>query len=124
LKTARRRKRAISIAVFAVALTACATSFPTDQSTDRPAWLQTLIAQIASEPVTNPPSSIIRYQYRGATVYYRAARCCDVFADLYNESGTLICHPDGGIAGNGDGKCADFLASRTDEQVIWTDSRR
>lgn len=110
-------------AVIVTALSACATSFPTDQQAG-PAWLQTLIAKIASEPVTNPPSSIIRYRYNGATVYYRPARCCDIFSDLYNESGTLICHPDGGIAGNGDGRCSDFLAARTDEQVVWTDPRR
>ena len=111
-------------AVIVAVGSACATSFPTDQQADNPAWLQTLIAQIASEPVTNPPSSIVRYRYNGATVYYRPSRCCDIFSDLYNQTGTLVCHPDGGIAGNGDGKCADFLASRTDEQVVWRDSRQ
>jgi hypothetical protein len=116
--------RGALFAVLVTALSACTTSFPTDQGMDQPPWLQALIAQIASEPLTNPPSSIIRYQYKGATVYYRPARCCDVFADLYAASGTLVCHPDGGITGNGDGKCPDFLATRTNEQVVWTDPRR
>lgn len=124
MRFAGRWKRPLVAAVVAAALTACATSFPTDVEADRPAWLQTLIAQIASEPVTNPPSSIIRYKYDGATVYYRLARCCDIFADLYDESGTLICHPDGGITGSGDGKCTDFAATRSEEQVVWTDRRR
>lgn len=107
---------------FVLALAACATSFPSEPG--RPAWLQALIAQIASEPVTNPPSSIIRYRYRGVTVYYRPARCCDIFADLYDERGTVICHPDGGITGGGDGRCADFATARSEEELVWEDPRR
>lgn len=116
-----RYKRPLLAAIFVATLTACATSFPSEPAP--PAWLHTMIAQIAGEPVTNPPSSIIRYRYRGATVYYRPARCCDIFADLYDESGTLICHPDGGIAGGGDGRCSDFATARSEEQVVWADPR-
>ncbi|MCR4340166.1 MAG: hypothetical protein NUW01_09825 [Gemmatimonadaceae bacterium] len=83
-----------------------------------------MIAQIEREPVTNPPSSIVRYQYKDETVYYRPSRCCDVFSDLYDFSGVLICHPDGGIAGAGDGRCGDFAATRSAGQIVWADSRR
>ncbi len=110
------------MAFFFATVAACATSYPSEPG--RPAWLEALIARIASEPVTNPPSSIIRYRYHGATVYYRPARCCDIFADLYDESGTLICHPDGGITGGGDGRCGDFATARTEEQLVWADPRR
>lgn len=118
-----RRKRLLLATIAAAVVTACATAYPTDVA-DQPAWLQAMIAQIRSEPVTNPPSSIIRYRYNGATVYYRPARCCDIFAELYDATGNLICHPDGGLAGNGDGKCPDFAAARTEERVIWADARR
>ncbi len=102
----------------------CGGSSPTEPADQRPLWLQALIAKIESEPVTNPPSSILRYHYRGATVYFRPARCCDVFSDLYDEAGALVCHPDGGITGRGDGACADFFSARGNEQLVWQDLRR
>ena len=114
-------RRPLLGAFLVLALAACAASIP--YAPERPAWLKALIAQIASEPVTNPPSSIIRYRYRGVTVYYRPARCCDIFADLYDERGTVICHPDGGITGGGDGRCADFATARSEEEVVWEDPR-
>lgn len=122
MRPGARHNRLLVAAFFVVTLTACSTSFPSEPQ--RPAWLQSLIAQIASEPVTNPPSSIISYRYRGATVYYRPARCCDIFADLYDEEGTLICHPDGGITGGGDGRCSDFATARSMEELVWADPRR
>jgi hypothetical protein len=42
---------------------------------------------------------------------------------LYDANGKLICRPDGGIAGSGDGKCPDFLAKRKDGWRLWADSR-
>ena len=99
-------------------------SSPTEPSGQRPPWLQQLIARIESEPVTNPPSSILQYRYRGATVYFRPSRCCDAFSDLYDEAGALLCHPDGGLTGGGDGRCTDFFALRTAERLVWQDPRR
>lgn len=101
----------------------CDNSSPTEPADQDPAWLQVLIAKIESEPVTNPPSSIFRYRFHGATVYYRPGRCCDVASDLYDAGGALMCHPDGGLGGRGDGACTDFLSSRTNERLIWQDSR-
>lgn len=88
-----------------------------------PDWLQQWIADIESEPVTNPPSRIVRYQYLGQTVYYRPPRCCDFPSTLLDSSGTLMCSPDGGITGGGDGRCPDFFASRSAEHVVWRDPR-
>ncbi len=108
----------------AVLLTsACKDSAPTEP-TRTPAWLQTLIAQIVAEPVTNPPSAIYRYSYRGETVYFRQSRCCDVRSILYDASGTILCQPSGGINnGGGDGRCPDFFATSTREQLVFQDPR-
>jgi len=73
--------------------------------------------------VTNPPSSVWSFRYDGEVVYHRAAVCCDVFGNLYDEQGSLLGHPDGGIAGNGDGRCPDFFDVRTDGTLIWSDPR-
>lgn len=104
---------------------ACASSSaPSEAGDSRPAWLQTLITQIEAEPVTNPPSAIYRYQYKGATVYFRPSRCCDIRSEVYDEAGAVICHPDGGITGDGDRRCTDFFATRAGERLVWQDSRK
>ena len=90
---------------------------------DAPAWLAQLIRQMERDPVANPPASVVRYQYKGRTVYYVPPRCCDVPSDLYDADGRLLCHPEGGITGRGDGRCPDFPAERADERVIWRDRR-
>jgi hypothetical protein len=73
--------------------------------------------------VANPPAKIYRYRYRGQTVYYLTSRCCDQPGQLYGSRGQLLCEPDGGITGQGDGRCPDFFGNRTDETLIWEDKR-
>ncbi len=53
--------------------------------------------------------SVDMYLYKGDTVYLFVPPCCDRFSELYDRDGKLICHPDGGITGKGDGKCTDFV---------------
>ncbi len=88
-----------------------------------PQWLTSLIGQIQSQPVTNPPTEIRSYRYRGETVYYRSGRCCDVWSELYDRNGALLCHPDGGFTGRGDGRCPDFREASSDATLIWHDPR-
>ena len=88
-----------------------------------PDWVRTLITKYQNAPVGNPPQSIWRYEYKGGTVYYIPPQCCDQFSQLYNASGSLICAPDGGITGTGDGKCSDFSSARSNGVMIWSDHR-
>jgi hypothetical protein len=99
---------------------------PQPQSTpiENPAWVSHLIEQYKSEPVGNPPQSIWRYEYRGQVVYFVPAQCCDMYSTLYDADGNVMCAPDGGIDGRGDGKCDDFLSGRSQEQLIWQDPRQ
>jgi hypothetical protein len=108
----------LRLTLLAVCVIGCATD-----AVAPPPWLQALIQQIESEPPASPPLYVARYEYRGQTVYYLPPRCCDVFSDLYDVSGTIICHPDGGLAGQGDGRCSDFLTAATNEQILWRDPR-
>ncbi len=105
-----------------VVAAACATQAPADKE-PLPEWLVALTRELESQPVANPPAYLARYDYKGQVVYYLPARCCDISSILYNVAGTIICHPDGGYAGNGDGRCADFLAQRTNEKIVWRDPR-
>jgi hypothetical protein len=107
------------IITMMILLAGCATS----AQSSNPAWVDKLIQQFESDPVANPPLSIWRYDYNGQTVYFVPAQCCDIYSMVYNASGSLLCAPDGGITGEGDGKCPDFFSSRTNEQLIWQDAR-
>lgn len=107
------------------ALYGCDSGSPTELSDlQHPAWLRALIAKIESEPVTSPPSAVFRYRYRGTTVYFRPSWCCDFPSELYDEQGSLICQPDGGLSGLGDENCPDFFSARTGEVLLWQDPRR
>lgn len=89
----------------------------------KPDVVNRLIDEILSEDVRNPPGSIWRYEYDGQEVYFVPQYCCDFFSMLYDSAGNVVCSPDGGIAGEGDGKCPDFFEKRTGEEHIWTDPR-
>ena len=106
-------------AFFIFLLTSC--SNPTSTS---PHWVDQLIVQFKEEPVGNPPQSIWRYTYNNQIVYYVPPQCCDQFSTLYDEDGNVICAPDGGFSGTGDGKCPDFFEKRKDEKLIWQDERQ
>ena len=96
---------------------------PASTQIEAPQWVDQLIENFNAEPVGNPPQSIWRYEYKGQVVYYVPAQCCDMFSTLYDASGIVICAPNGGIDGKGDGRCEEFLSKRTREQLIWEDPR-
>jgi uncharacterized protein DUF6970 len=85
-----------------------------------PAWLTALTHDIEAQPVANPPAYVARYDYKGESVYFLPQRCCDVMAILYRADGSIMCHPEGGLTGTGDGRCADFFVERKNEQVVAT----
>ena len=118
------KRSALAVIVCAAFLSplGCRDSSPTEPGMS-PSWLQALIAQIQSEPVTSPPSAIYSYRYRGEIVYFRTSRCCDIRSVLYDRNGTVLCEPDGGIGGSGDGRCSDFIETRSDERLVWRDPR-
>lgn len=105
--------------IAVILLSACSQA----SQTDNPAWVDQLIQQFEKQPVGNPPQSIWRYEYNGQVVYYIPSQCCDQFSTLLDAQGNVLCAPDGGFIGGGDGKCPDFLAQRSNEQLIWQDDR-
>jgi hypothetical protein len=62
---------------------------------------------------------ITRYFYNDRYVYYYKMPCCDQQNKLYDKKGNVICIPDGGITGKGDGKCPDFQAEKKNPKQLW-----
>lgn len=89
-----------------------------------PECVQEKIKQLENEGVRNPPASIWQYDYKGQTVYYVPPYCCDFYGLLYESNCNLICAPDGGLTGKGDGKCKDFFTESKNGKLIWQDSRK
>ncbi len=116
------KRQCFAVAFATLSVLACATQPVMVEENGRP-WLQSLIANLQQEPVANPPASITKYTYRSAPVYYLSARCCDITSKLYDVEGKVICEPDGGLTGKGDGRCTDFIAARSDERLVWKDDR-
>ena len=92
-------------------------------TTQRPAWLKARIAAVLAERKRNPITRVLRYSYAGQTVYYQSAPCCDQYSQVFDTKGRLLCQPDGGITGKGDGKCPDFDKKKTNEKLVWQDPR-
>lgn len=108
----------VLFAVILAGTAACADQPPTSA-----AWLDRLVGDFKRAPVANPPHRILRFRYRGQSVYYVPPSCCDQPGALYDEAGEFLCAPDGGMTGRGDGRCADFHEQRTDESMFWSDTR-
>ena len=88
-----------------------------------PAWLMQKVAEFQAAEPANPPVKIYRYQYQNQQVYYITGRSGDIPSELYTTDGKQLCQPDGGITGRGDGRCPDFVETRTAETLIWEDTR-
>ncbi len=113
--------KVIILIIMSVTILLAGCSQPTQSA--NPAWVDALIKQYEIDPVGNPPQSIWSSAYNGQVVYFIPAQCCDQYSTLYDSSGNVICAPDGGLTGKGDGKCPDFFSQRANEQLIWNDSR-
>lgn len=88
-----------------------------------PECIVTHINAIKEAKVWNPPARLYRYQYKGQTVYYFPPRCCDIPSTLFNAECNVICAPDGGFTGKGNGGCPDFSKERSEEELLWEDKR-
>ena len=90
---------------------------------DAPSCIEQKIRQIKSQSKWNPPATVSEYDYNGKKVYLFTSDCCDQYIELFDSNCNYLCAPSGGIAGHGDGKCADFYDKATLIRVVWKDTR-
>ena len=83
--------------------------------------VQELIDSLASQPVFNPPARVEEWVVDGTIYIYSTSDCCDQFNYLLDLECELICAPDGGFSGMGDGNCPDL--EDVVKTLIWADSR-
>ena len=115
----------ILLSLFILNASDCKSKTDSEKTTSTiPVCIQEKIEDFTSQKVTNPPIKIYSYTYNEETVYYVTAVCCDVYSALYDKDCNRICAPDGGKTGRGDGKCDDFFDTKTDEKLIWSDTRK
>ena len=102
---------------------AAATAAPSHDDGQRaqwPAWLRTRVRQLEAGPVAHSASSVWQLTHRGQSAYFFVAPCCDQFNPLHDgASGRLLCHPSGGIAAQGDGKCPNPVDAGTVPRFVW-----
>ncbi|MEZ4793754.1 MAG: hypothetical protein R2783_09910 [Gelidibacter sp.] len=94
-----------------------------DQNSGIPNCIKESIEALKNQPIQNPPAEVWLWESNGKTYYYFNAACCDQFSILYNDKCELICAPDGGFTGKGDGKCPEFGES-VKKILIWKDERK
>lgn len=110
----------IPVLIVFLSITGCRKA----ETSEIPSCISSKIAEMKAAEVTNPPGSLWQYEYNGQQVYYIPPVCCDIPGQLYDDNCNLICYPDGGISGAGDGNCTDFFANRKSEKLIWQDDRQ
>lgn len=88
-----------------------------------PSWLEERIEVWESGPRDRSPGIVSRYRFGFKDVIYIPPWCDDCFGDLRDLDGDLICHPDGGIRGDGDGQCPNFPEDASLLEVLWVDPR-
>ena len=91
-----------------------------------PDCIYTMIDEIKKEAVSTPPKEIYAISFEAKRYFYLPThkQCCDMFSELYDEDCNLVCAPEGGVAGGGDGKCPEGLDIESlDKTLVFKDDR-
>lgn len=93
-----------------------------DLEVDVPNCIETKIMNIMNEPVQNPAAEVWEWKDDQNTYYYIISGCCDQYNYLYNDKCNVVCAPDGGFTGLGDGNCTSFQG-QVQKTLVWKDPR-
>lgn len=88
-----------------------------------PPCITNMIATLQQQPPQNGPAEIYEYYYNSQRVFHVSSDCCDQYNYLYDANCKLLCAPNGGISGAGDGQCPDFFNIANNKRLVWRDPR-
>lgn len=108
-----------SIAFLLIVASACKKP---DLQEDVPPCIKQKINQAINQPVQNPPMQVWKWTDNSNTYYYVTSGCCDQFNYLYDDKCNIVCAPDGGFSGGGDGNCPTFQGTVV-KTLVWKDPR-
>lgn len=114
-----RKIRKHSVIFAVVLLISCAVS----NHSETPSFVNALVQAYEADSEAASPDEIWSFLIGGDAVFYVSPTCCDIPSTLYDKDGNILCHPDGGITGSGDGRCPHFHERRSTGVLIWRDSR-
>ena len=89
-----------------------------------PSCMRTRMGQILDDAPWEPAARIYEVTYHHQKVFFIPSHCCDIPSELYTTDCQIICFPDGGLNGQGDGKCMDFAFQLDQAKLIWQDNRQ
>jgi hypothetical protein len=75
------------------------------------------------DAVRKPPVEVWRWNVDDKTYYYFRSECCDQYNYLFDDNCEIVCAPDGGFSGKGDGTCPQF-EGQIEKSLIWKDENR
>lgn len=116
----------VGIFIFALVLSTLCSSVSCNKSDSQvkvSECIEKKINEFRNNEVQNPPASVTKWEVDGKIFYYIPAGCCDQYNLLYDENCNIVCAPDGGFTGLGDGSCPEFKGEIV-KTLIWTDPRK
>ena len=108
--------------IFAIVIIAANCKSSDTEDDALPACIENKIAELLSNEVANPPTQVWKWEVDGKIYFYITADCCDQYNMLYSENCEIVCAPDGGLTGEGDGNCPDFKGEIV-KTLVWQDNR-
>ena len=107
-------KFAVVTIYFITTVTSCA-------KVDVPKGTPKCIKKLIKEREDHCLKEVYKYRYEGSDVYlFVPDGCPDLPSVVYSDKCGHVCNPDGGLSGNGDGRCPDFFSQITNEEFIWS----
>jgi hypothetical protein len=107
----------ISLALMAILITNCDRS---DNYHGVPACVE---KELTKKDSIRKPAEVWRWDVDDKTYYYFRSECCDQYNYLFNDNCEMVCAPDGGFSGKGDGTCPQF-EGQIEKTLIWKDESR
>lgn len=109
-------------AIFLTLLSCSKDEEPPNCMIHKPNCIDHKIESLKKERVRSPPAEVWEWKVDNSIYYYITSNCCDQYNLLHDNECNIICAPDGGNSGEGDGNCPNFSGTIL-KTLRWKDPR-